>query len=68
MHEGILNKPIERSNDTLLVHAKGRRVESEVELDCAVGGAQVSRPDMQAPHQAKRTGVAEHIVPPGGSV
>ena len=68
MQESILNKPIEWSNDSLLVHVECRRVQGQVELNSAVSGAQVSRPDMQAPHQAKRTGVTEHIVPPSGCV
>ena len=68
VHEGILNKPIKRGDDALLVHGERRRVQGKVELNSAVGGAQVSCPDVQPSHQAERTGVAEHIVPPSGCI
>ena len=35
-----------------------------MDLDCAVGGAQVPSPDEQPSNQAERTGIAEHVVPP----
>ena len=68
MNEGIMHKPIKGGDDPLLVHRKSRRIEGEVDLNCAVGGAQVPRPDMQPSYQAKRAGVAEDVVPPRRSV
>ena len=35
-----------------------------MDLDCAVGGAQVPSPDEQPSNQAERTGITEHVVPP----
>ena len=64
MNEGIMNKPIKGGDEPLLVHGKSRRVKGEVDLDCAVGGAQVPRPDEQPSYQAERAGVAEDVVPP----
>ena len=68
MQESILNKPIERSDDPLLVHGESRRIQGKVDLDSAVGGAQVSSPDEQPSYQAERTGIAEHVVPPSGCI
>ena len=68
MNEGIMHQPIKGGDDPLLIHRIGRRVEGEVDLNCAVGGAQVPRPDMQPSYQAKRAGVAEDVVPPRRSV
>ena len=68
MNESIMNKPIKGGDEPLLVHGKSRRVKGKVDLDCAVGGAQVPSPDEQPSYQAERTGIAEHVVPPSGCI
>ena len=66
MEEGLLDEAIQGGNGALLVEAISRRIESEVDLHCAVGRAQVPCSNMQASDKAQSRGVAEYVVPPGG--
>ena len=68
MEEGLLDQPIQRGYEPLLVHGKRGRVQGKVDLHCAVGGAQVPCPDKQPSNQAERTGITEHVIAPSGSI
>ena len=68
MEEGLLDQPIQRGYEPLLVHGKRGRVQGKVDLHCAVGGAQVPCPDKQPSNQAERTGITEHVITPSCSI
>ena len=62
VQESLLNQPIQRGYEPLLVHGISGRVKGEVNLDCAVGGAQVASPDIQPSNQAECTCITEHVI------
>ena len=68
MYECLLYQLVKRGDVALLVHAEGWRIQGQVDFHSAVGGAQVTSPNMETTHHGKGCGAAEHVVAPGGSM
>ena len=68
VEESLLDQPIKRGDESLLIHRESRRVKGKVDLHSAVGGAQVTSPDEQPSDQAQRTSIAKDVVSPGGGM
>ena len=68
VQEGLLDQPIQRGYEPLLVHGIRGRIKGKVNFHCAVGGAQVPSPDKQPSNQAERTGVTEYVIAPSSCI
>ena len=68
MSESILHQLVKWRWGAVLVHTVGLAVQGEEDFHCAMGGAQVARPNMKTSDKREGSRAAEDKVSPCGSI